>query len=499
MEKRIKILSCITIIAILAFLGMQTYWLYGRYMFSLNELETDIAEKIADILTEDMTERTSRAMAFRPDSMPGKMPITSRSSFSMNNNLEDDNSVTRKVTITRQIYSAHKLLGIDESRVLTPEEQQQAADIAMDNTCQQDEVETSTQSFSVSDAPSDAAIWAAYKNWDLEGSVPLDSAKIDSIVVAEGLNAEVHLIVGDSILWTPAVDRRLSIVNPSVTVTYPYSEFDRKSVRIECKISPREILGNMGTSLCMVALLSMFLIICLVWQFSTVLKLSRLDKMRNSFITTMIHELKRPISTLKMCVSGMEHEKLLLNPDTRKELVAESRGALDNLSAYFSKLRDITFNDVEQIPLNISTFSLREMADNVIDATSIPATKHVTILNEMEEGDVTADKTHLFNILNNLIENALKYSNNTVEVIISSKAGPDYVEISVSDNGNGMSNNDLRQIFNRFYRGRETAGDVPGMGLGLTYVKLLVDAHGGKIDVESAEGNGSRFTITLPQ
>ncbi|MDE6268682.1 MAG: HAMP domain-containing histidine kinase [Muribaculaceae bacterium] len=499
MEKRIRILSCITIIAILAFLGMQTYWLYGRYMFSLNELETDIAEKMTDILSEDMTERTSRAMALRPDSLPGDMPITNRSSFSLNNNLEEDNSVTRNVTITRQIYSAHRLLGIEEPRVLTSEEQKLAAAIVMDSTYSQEEVETSIQTFSVSDAPSDAAIWAAYKNWDLEISVPLDSAKIDSVFDASGLTAELHLIVGDTIQWTPTVDRRLSIVNPSVTVTYPYSEFERKNVRIECRISPGEILGNMGTSLCIVALLSLFLIICLVWQFSTVLKLSRLDKMRNSFITTMIHELKRPISTLKMCVSGIEHEKLLLNPDTRRELVTESRGALDNLSAYFSKLRDITFNDVEQIPLNLTTFSLQEMTDSVIDAIPLPDNKHVTIRNEVREGDVTADKTHLFNILNNLIENALKYSGENVDVAISSKTGSDYVEITVSDNGNGIAQNDLRHIFNRFYRGRETAGDVPGMGLGLTYVKLLVDTHGGDIAVESREGEGTKFTITLPQ
>lgn len=106
----------------------------------------------------------------------------------------------------------------------------------------------------------------------------------------------------------------------------------------------------MGWTLALAVVLSLFLIHCLLWQIKTIVKLTRLDKMRNSFITTMIHELKRPISTLKMCVSGIDNDKLMEDNQLRHELTGEIRMALDNLSAYFSKLRDITFNNVEQIP-----------------------------------------------------------------------------------------------------------------------------------------------------
>lgn len=110
-----------------------------------------------------------------------------------------------------------------------------------------------------------------------------------------------------------------------------------------------------------------------------------------------------------------------------------------------------------------------------------------------------ADKTHLHNILNNLVENAVKYSGCSVDIIVSAIQNKGIVELKISDTGNGISSGDLKHIFKRFYRGKSSAGEQPGMGLGLAYVKLLVDAHGGDISVESSEGEGSSFTIRLPQ
>ena len=247
-------------------------------------------------------------------------------------------------------------------------------------------------------------------------------------------------------------------------------------------------------------LVSVLLIVCLALQFSTVLKLSRLDRMRNSFITTMIHELKRPISTLKMCVSGLDNERMMGDTQVRKEILAETRNALDNLSSYFSKLRDITFNNVEQIPLNIQSVNLHDLFEAVASAIVPPADKKVTVSNGIDrELVVSADRSHLYNIMNNLVENAVKYSGVSVEINALASEREGFVVLMVSDNGNGIPSGDIKHIFKRFYRGKASAGEQPGMGLGLAYVKLLVEAHGGGISVESIEGRGTCFTITLPQ
>lgn len=114
---------------------------------------------------------------------------------------------------------------------------------------------------------------------------------------------------------------------------------------------------------------------------------------------------------------------------------------------------------------------------------------------------VSADRVHLANILGNLFENAVKYSGEKVGISVSSSydASDNLLRIIVSDTGNGIPATDLRHIFTRFYRGRASVSEVPGMGLGLTYVKLLTEAHGGHIEVQSREGQGTSFTIILPQ
>ncbi|MDE6825783.1 MAG: HAMP domain-containing histidine kinase, partial [Paramuribaculum sp.] len=214
----------------------------------------------------------------------------------------------------------------------------------------------------------------------------------------------------------------------------------------------------------------------------------------------MIHELKRPIGTLKMCVSGLDNRRMMEDESTKRELISETRNALDNLSAYFSKLRDITFNNVEQIPLNIQIISLRKLFDAVAAGVSVPADKNVSIINDIESDiEVSADRSHLFNILNNLVENAVKYSGTSVEIRAEAAVVNGSVSMHISDNGNGIPSGDLRHIFKRFYRGKASAGEQPGMGLGLAYVRLLTEAHGGEIGVESTEGEGTCFTIRLPQ
>jgi two-component system phosphate regulon sensor histidine kinase PhoR len=114
---------------------------------------------------------------------------------------------------------------------------------------------------------------------------------------------------------------------------------------------------------------------------------------------------------------------------------------------------------------------------------------------------VTADRMHMANILSNLIENAVKYSGQEVSIEIDYCRDADgSVMISVSDNGNGIASNDVAHVFDKFYRGKvAVAGNEPGIGLGLAYVRQLAVAHGGTVTVESCEGKGSRFNVVLPQ
>lgn len=497
MEKRIKALYIITIVAILAFLGMQMYWLYNRYEVSLKEYERLLSDKIVkcvddyNSIREKSTENRRSAQ-----NKYGEDNVFTIPTFSLKQEYGDTVKTTRTAKITTYLFSAYELLGIEPGTPLSEHQKNKAMELA------QIQMKTPADSvvFDASGAKDENEAWAATQNVQIERKCPFSIEGIDSVLNKAGLKAHVDIDKADSMVWKEKIDYHTSALAPKLSLTIPYSQLEGKVVSIIVTINPFDVLPGMWQTLIISIFVSILLIVCLVLQFSTVLKLSRLDKMRNSFIMTMIHELKRPISTLKMCVSGLDNKRMMADREIKKELISETRNALDNLSAYFSKLRDITFNNVEQIPLNVQNINLYDLFENVISAITFPAGKSIHIRNDIDKTfEISADKTHLFNILNNFVENAVKYSGSSVDIIISAFQNDGMAEVNISDTGNGISSGDLKHIFKRFYRGKASVGEQPGMGLGLAYVKLLVEAHGGDVSVESSEGKGSCFTIRLPQ
>lgn len=134
--------------------------------------------------------------------------------------------------------------------------------------------------------------------------------------------------------------------------------------------------------------------------------------MRKSFVNTMIHELKRPVQTLKMCIAFLNNKSMRTDERAMDEVVKDSMFELDNLSAYLAKVRDMTRADYEHTPLHIRTFDLRETVDKLIRLVNVPTNKKVTIHPhyEMKSTLVTADPVHIANIISNLIENAICWS-----------------------------------------------------------------------------------------
>lgn len=498
MEKRVKTLYIVTIIAILAFLGIQVYWLYERYEFALRDCERNLSERIVKCV-DDYNRIREKTTDSRTDSLKKKdngLDAFSLPTFSLQQQYGDTVKTTRTARIYTYLFSAHELLGLEPETPLTEEQKKKVAELAQQHMTEP----ADSMVFDASGARDENEAWSATNNVQIERKCPFHADGIDSVLSKDGIRADITLIRADSTVWGTKISDHKSVFTPEVSLTIPYSQLQGLTVRIVSRINPLDVLPGMWQTLVIALLVSFLLIGCLVLQFSTVLKLSHLDRMRNSFITTMIHELKRPISTLKMCVSGLDSERMLEDPETRKELLSETRTALDNLSAYFSKLRDITFNEVEQIPLNIQSIDLHELFDAVADATVRPSGKAVSITNDIaSDAIVSADRSHLYNILNNLVENAVKYSGAEVEINASATVRDGVVELMVKDNGNGIPSGDLKHIFRRFYRGKASAGEQPGMGLGLAYVKLLVEAHGGGITVECDERRGTCFTIKLPQ
>lgn len=497
MTKDIRIIYIVSIIAIVAFLGMQFYWLYNRYQYSVLEYTETITEQVIEANNEYSRYRDS----YVNKEWAGK-GYRNMASYSMGYETDGLGNRHHVVSVTAWRFQPWRVLGVDLQKNISDAEAQYAFQLARNS--RYDEIDSISVSVPVDDSPGEASIWSAAEAVALEFKNPFDPCGIDSVLTRHGLDAEVKLAKSNNIEWQHNAKTNTSIFNPTVTITLPYSPLEKKCVIVSLAVPTSHILQNMWETLVIVAIISILLIFCLLWQFRIIFRLDRMDKMRNDFVTTMVHELKRPVSTLKMCVSGLRNKDMIADTDIREELLIEATDGLDLLSTYFSKMRDLAFNNSEQIPLNCEKIVLPRLIETVISKTTVPTGKEVSFNIDMDDNiEIFADKTHISNVLINLIENAIKYSGDEVVITIGAAIGNDgTISIRVSDNGNGIPKVDLRKLFTRFFRGNAAKTDIPGLGLGLAYVKLLVEAHGGIISVTSHTGGlqkGTQFIIRIPQ
>ena len=493
MERRIKFIYGLTICAIATFSIVQGYWLYSRYRLSLEEYKSELYSTIIACAEEEMAIRNT--LPHPPRFYGNRLRKTSE--------IKGDNVVE---TWRYEVFALDTLQyvpkGTDAHTYLLdyiaslhdsiPAELPKGLEYFV-FTCDSKGHEDMGTSQLVE----------ALNRFTVDHQHPFQKERLDSILKSRDIAAQSIITTkADTMIWQPSMQTKGSIWQPVMQVSYPYDIFEGQEVVVTTAISISPVIRKMAYTLLITILLSFFLIFCLVYQILTIRKQRHIEAIRQEFLHTMIHELKRPISTLKMCVSFMGNERMMQDMESKQKILSSSYNELDNLTSYFSKLRDITFCDSTEIPLVKSRFSLRSLIEECIGKQNIPSGKEVRIEIVAEDDlEIRADRMHLANIVCNLLENAIKYSREAVTIRIDYRMREDgMVQITVADNGIGIAKADQRYVFDKFYRS-ESAKDkaIPGIGLGLSYVKLLVEAHGGSISLDSTEGEGTTFTIVIPQ
>ena len=208
----------------------------------------------------------------------------------------------------------------------------------------------------------------ALNRFTVDHQHPFQKELLDSILRSRGIVAQsITTTKTDTMVWQPSMQTDGSIWQPVMKVSYPYDIFEGQQVVVTTAISVSPVIRRMAYTLLITVLLSLFLIFCLVYQILTIRKQRHVEAIRQEFLHTMIHELKRPISTLKMCVSFMGNERMMQDGESKQKILNSSHNELDNLTSYFSKLRDITFSDSEKIPLVKSRFALRGLMEECIN------------------------------------------------------------------------------------------------------------------------------------
>ena len=262
------------------------------------------------------------------------------------------------------------------------------------------------------------------------------------------------------------------------------------------------ILQTMWFILTASAILIIIIVFTFYYTVSTIFRQKKLSDIKNDFINNMTHELKTPISTVSLASEMLGDYSIEQSTEQQGHYVRIIKEENQRLGLLVENILQTAVLDKGQFKLRLQEINIHEIIDRAISNIRLQVEKRegkIQVEKNAAEANIVADRVHLTNIIYNLIDNALKYSEEKPQIRISTDNMNGGIQISVSDNGIGISRENQKKIFDTFYRvPTGNIHNVKGFGLGLSYVKAAVEKHGGSIRVESEVGKGTTFIIFIP-
>lgn len=251
---------------------------------------------------------------------------------------------------------------------------------------------------------------------------------------------------------------------------------------------------------------SVVMVIILIFSFYYImannLKQKKLSVIKNDFISNMTHEFKTPISTISLASEMLGDTSIAQTPEKQKRYLQMIRDENKRLSVLVESILQTSILDKGEFKLKLSEVDVHEIISTAINNTQLLIGQrkgNIQTFLKAQKFKLQADRVHLTNIIFNLIDNAIKYSKEAPEISISTFNTAEGIMIQIKDNGIGISKENQRKIFDKFYRvPTGNVHNVKGFGLGLSYVLAVVLKHHGTISVNSEVGKGSTFNVHLP-
>jgi two-component system phosphate regulon sensor histidine kinase PhoR len=230
----------------------------------------------------------------------------------------------------------------------------------------------------------------------------------------------------------------------------------------------------------------------------------KLSEIKNDFINNMTHEFKTPLATISLAVDALKNEKVTSDPQKLGYFSSIIKEENQRMNRQVETILKSALMERQEVELNLKPINVHQVIEDVVDNFMLRLDEKGGSLEmnlQAEQYIIEADEVHFSNLINNLFDNAVKYSKDNVppKVCISTISNAKKIFIKIEDNGIGMTRETLKRIFEKFYRAHTgNIHNVKGFGLGLSYVKTVVEAHEGVIKADSILGKGSSFTIELP-
>ena len=295
-------------------------------------------------------------------------------------------------------------------------------------------------------------------------------------------------------------------IDPEKSYRYPLFEDERGVSYYTLYIDFPEKSKHILSDISYILLLSLFFIFIIIVAFSSSLyqlvKQKKISEIKTDFINNMTHEFKTPIATINLALDSIKNPKILKDEEKVLRYIKMIRDENKRMHGQVENVLRISRLEKNQIEINKDAIDLHDVIEDAVSHVSLLALdKKGTITTHFSaiQSESLANQFHMTNVLVNMLENALKYSVDPPKIDIYTESTNKNLVIKIKDEGIGMSKQAQKYVFDKFYREQKgNIHDVKGHGLGLAYVKEIIDNHHGTVFVESEKGKGSTFTIKLP-